>query len=264
MRESLDKFPLRGNVRTPMSRVQSVVRSIALLEEVAHRPRGLVGLAEAANLPTTTAARLLSTLEGVRALSRDDEGIYRIGPAIASMAASGDLEPSLRAFAHPYMVELVATVDEAVGLSIPVGDEVATIAQVDAPRPVQAEDWYGTRWPLLGGGSGFVLLATWSDSEVTRLVGEGPVAQRALVGIAQARHAGVSWSHGDYVEELSSVAAPVLGPSGRGIAALYVYGPSYRFPAPGTEGEVAQVVCDFADRISRAWTLRTGTVDGDG
>lgn len=249
---------------TLMSAVQSVVRSIALLEEVAHRPRGLVGLAEAANLPTTTAARLLSTLEGVHALSRDDEGIYRIGPTITSLAASGELEPSLRAVAHPYMVELVATVDEAVGLSIPVGDEVATIAQVDAARPVQAEDWYGTRWPLLGGGSGFVLLATWPEAEVTRVVGEGPDAARSLAGIAQARNAGVSWSHGDYVDELSSVATPVLGSAGRAVAALYVYGPSYRFPAPGAEDQIERVLRDFADRISRAWMLRAGAGDGDG
>jgi DNA-binding IclR family transcriptional regulator len=249
---------------TLMRTVQSVLRSIALLEEVAHHPRGLVDLAEAAELPTTTAARLLSTLESAQALSRDDDGVYRIGPTITWLAAAGDLEPSLRDLARPYMAELVGAVDEAVGLSIPVGDSVATIAQIDAPRPVQAQDWYGTRWPLLGGGSGFVLLATWPEEEVARVVGDSPAADRALAGIARARRVGVSWSHGDYVAELSSVAAPILGRSGRAIAALYVYGPSYRFPAPGSEGDVALVLRDVAGRVSRAWALRGGTEDDDG
>lgn len=240
-----------------MSTVQSVVRCIALLEEVAHRPRGLVGLAEAASLPTSTAARLLATLEDVDALCRDAEGVYRIGPAITQLAAAADLEPSLRALAHPYMAELVAAVDEAVGLSVPVDSEMVTIAQVDAPRAVKAEDWYGTRWPLLGGSSGFALLSTWPPAEVDRLLDDVDDVERVRTGIERAYQTGVSWSHGDYVDELSSVAAPVLGPSGRAVALLYIYGPSYRFPAPDAVATIEQTLVGFVERITRAWIGRT-------
>lgn len=240
-----------------MSTVQSVVRSIALLEEVARWPRGLVGLAEAADLPTTTAARLLATLTDLRALHRDDDGVYRIGPTITSLAASVDLEPSLRALAHPHMAELVAAVDEAVGLSICVDDHMVTIAQVDAPRPVQAEDWFGTRWPLLGGSSGFALLATWPHVEVERALRGADDPGRARSGIERARRAGVAWSHGDYVDELSSVAAPIVDAAGRGVGLLYVYGPSYRFPAPDAVHTIEGLLCDVVGRISRAVAART-------
>jgi len=255
--ESLDFLPLSGNLRGQMAAVQSVVRSIALLGEVANQPRGLVDLAEAAELPTSTAARLLGTLTDVDALRRDDDGVYRIGPAITSMVATGDVAPSLRGLAHPHMVELVAAVDEAVGLSIQVDDATVTIAQVDAPRPVQAEDWYGTRWSLLGGGSGFALLATWPDAEVERVLQDAADPERVRAGVADARRSGVSWSHGDYVDELSSVATAIVDRTGRAVGALYVYGPSYRFPNDDTVADVEQHLRDTADRISRAWIGRT-------
>ncbi|HSJ45932.1 MAG TPA: IclR family transcriptional regulator [Euzebyales bacterium] len=240
-----------------MAAVQSVVRSIALLGEVANKPRGLVGLAEAARLPTSTAARLLSTLADVDALRRDDDGVYRIGPAITSMVATGDVAPSLRGLAHPHMVELVAAVDEAVGLSIQVDDETVTIAQVDAPRPVQAEDWYGTRWSLFGGGSGFALLATWPDAQIERVLQGAPDPDRVRAGVAEARRTGVSWSHGDYVDELSSVASAIVDRTGGAVGALYVYGPSYRFPTEDTVADVEWHLRDAAGRISRAWIGRT-------
>jgi DNA-binding IclR family transcriptional regulator len=80
-------------------------------------------------------------------------------------------------------------------------------------------------------------------------------------GVAAARRDGVSWSHGDYVEELSSVATAITDHSGRAVGALYVYGPSYRFPNEATVGEVEQHLRDTAERISRAWSNRT-TVEG--
>lgn len=239
-----------------MAVVQSVVRSIALLEQVAHRPRGLVDLAEAADLPTSTAARLLGTLTDLEALHRDADGVYRIGPTITSLVTADDVEPTLRTLAHPHMVELVAEVDEAVGLSIPVGDQTVTIAQVDSPRPVQAEDWSGTRWSLYGGGSGFALMATWPRAEAERAAERAADPDRVREGVAAARVDGVSWSHGDYVDELSSVATAIIDASDRAVAALYVYGPSYRMRAERARSRLERPLRETADRISRAWIAR--------
>lgn len=239
-----------------MPRVQSVVRSVHLLEEVAKRPLGLVDLASAVELPTSTAARLLATLVEVDALHRGDDGTYRIGPTITSLATSGDLEAALCTLARPHMEELVAIVGESAGLSVPVGDEVVTIAQVEANRSVQAEDWSGTRWPIDLGGSGDVMFAHWPTAEVDRYLARtsDPGAVRARVEVA--RRAGVAWSHGDYVDDLSSVAAAVRGVDGTAVAALYVYGPSYRFPDPTTADHVEDALRTHAGRISAAWGAR--------
>lgn len=244
-----------------MPPVQSVVRSIHLLQEVAKRPLGLVDLARIADLPTTTAARLLATLVEVDALRRLDDGTYRVGPAITALAVSGDLQEALCALARPHMVELAATLDESVGLSLPTGDDVVTVAQVDAQRSVNAEDWSGTRWPMDAPGAGDVLLADRPDDEVDAHLAGTVDPEAARARIAAARDAGLAWSHGDYVADLSSVAAAVRDHDGRAIAALYVYGPSYRFPAESGVDAVEQALVTAAGRISAAWSARRRQAD---
>jgi len=55
---------------------------------------------------------------------------------------------------------------------------------------------------------------------------------------------------------ISSVAAPIADGSGEVIAAVHIHGPSYRFPKPGTQNEMAQLVVTGAARIAAG--LREG------
>jgi DNA-binding IclR family transcriptional regulator len=242
-----------------MSGVKSVQRAIALLTQVAHRPGGLVELAEATGLPTSTAARLLATLEELDAVRRDEDGVYRIGPTVAVLAVAEGGEPSRRDVAFPYLEELATTLDEAVGLSVLVGEESVTIAQVDTPRPVQAQNWEGTRWPLHQGASGHALVSTWDPDDVAAFVRAHPEATDLAKHVAEPPASGVWWSVGDYVEGLTSAAVPILDGAGYGVATLYAYGPSYRFPSAETTAPIEAALLDRAARISRAWTSRTGS-----
>jgi DNA-binding IclR family transcriptional regulator len=242
-----------------MAGVKSVERAIALLGQVAHQPGGLVTLAEATGLPTSTTARLLATLEGLDAVRRDDEGVYEIGPTVAVLAVAESGDPSLRDTAFPYLEELATTLDEAVGLSVVTGEVSVTIAQVDTPRPVQAQNWEGTRWPLEQGPHGHALIASWPPEKVTAFVDTHPEAATLREHLAHPPESGVWWSVGDYVEDLTSAAVPILDASGHGVATLYAYGPSYRFPRPGMTESIEASLRDRAARISRAWISRTGS-----
>jgi DNA-binding IclR family transcriptional regulator len=242
-----------------MAGVKSVERAIALLSRVAQTPGGLVDLAEATGMPTSTTARLLATLEGLDALRRDDQGVYRIGPTVAVLAVPEPGEPSRRDLALPYLEELATTLDEAVGLSVVAGQESVTIAQVDTPRPVQAENWEGTRWPLQQGASGHALIATWAPQDIEAFVREHPEVPDLAKRVADRPDSGVWWSVGDYVEGLTSAAVPICNEDGLGIATLYAYGPSYRFPSVETTPVIEAALVDRAARISRAWRSRTGT-----
>jgi DNA-binding IclR family transcriptional regulator len=242
-----------------MAGVKSVERAIALLSQVAHSPGGLVELADATGMPTSTTARLLATLEGLDAVRRNADGAYRIGPTVAVLAVPERGEPSRRDIALPYLEELATTLDEAVGLSVVAGQECVTIAQVDTPRPVQAENWEGTRWPLQQGASGHSLVATWTPEEIATFVREHPEVPDLAERVADRPASGVWWSVGDYVEGLTSAAVPICNEDGRGIATVYAYGPSYRFPRPETRSVIEATLVDRAARISRAWAWRTGT-----
>lgn len=240
-----------------MTGVKSVERAISLLGEVARRPCGLVELAGACELPTSTAARLLATLEDLDALRRDSDGRYYVGPTVGAMAAAERGEPRLRTVAQPYLDELVVVLDEAVGLSVVSGEDNVTIAQVDIPRPVQAQNWKGTRWALTDGPAGYAVVSTWPQAKASAFVGRHKDVTGLAERIASVPVSGVWWSESQYVDGLTSATVPVLGRDGMAIGTIYAYGPSYRFPAPGATSMIEEVLCDSGRRLSQAWQDRT-------
>jgi DNA-binding IclR family transcriptional regulator len=246
-----------------MSSVQSVERAVAILRAVGIQPGGLVDIADRTNLATSTAARLLATLEREGALRRDGAGVYRIGPDVIAMAgptAASDIVSLARRF----MIELAEELGEAVALSVPSGGTTTTIEQVDAPKPVRAEDWTGTTVPLHAGCVGLVTLAFWDDSEVDAYLAnplerftESTVVDPGLIRerIVTLRDGEPLWTHGEFVNGLSSVAAAVQNELGHPVAALYAYGPTYRFPTreqagPTSAATVATLVARTALRVS--------------
>src|SRR5512146_2534999 len=119
-----------------MSRVQSIERAFAVLGALADGPIGVTDVAERAGLPKSTAARLLASLarEGVVEQVPGDTR-YRLGGRLATLAAGVVPTRSLTRLARPALAELSAEVGEATGLSVPDGDLVHYVDQVDAPNP---------------------------------------------------------------------------------------------------------------------------------
>ena len=242
-----------------MGTVQSVDRALWLLAEIGREPGGLVDLSHRVDLATSTTGRLLATLEHAGAITRGDDGSYHIGPLVHGMVSGSESSASLEAIAHPHLVDLSGELDEAACFSIISGDDTITVDQVDAPKPIQAENWTGTRVPFHAGSAGIVVLATWPDAEIDRYLSgdltrfnDNTITEpdKLRSRIRQARVRRVLWSHGEYVDGLSSCSSPVIGGSGRALGVLYVYGPSYRFPAEGDADRIAAVVLERAERIS--------------
>ncbi len=240
-----------------MTGVKSVERAISLLSEVARRPCGLVELAESCDLPTTTAARLLATLEDLDAVRRDEDGRYHVGSTVGAMAAVERGEPRLRDVAQPYLDEMSVALNEAVCLSVVSGEVNVTVAQVDVPRPVQAENWEGTRWPLANGPAGYAVVSTWSKAKAHAFITRHPEVADLAERIATPPKSGVWWSDGHYVEGLTSATFPVRGRDAVAVGALYAYGPSYRFPATDTKSTIEDVLIDCGQRLSQSWQART-------
>lgn len=233
--------------------VQSVDRALSLLSTISAAPQGLVDLSAAVDLPLTTTSRLLATLHDRDAVSRDADGVYRIGPLVRNFASSEPATASIEAAAHPHLAALADDLDEAACISIPIGAQTLTILQIDGPKPVQAQDWTGHRWDITAGGSGAVMMATWPESRVDPLVAGLARSERDRVraDIARASAAGLSWSHGAHVDGLSSVAAAIVDATGRAIATVVGYGPSYRFPAKGAKKSIEARLRATAVAISK-------------
>lgn len=255
-----------------MSGVQSVERALSILRAVGNCPGGLVDIAARTGLPTSTASRLLATLQREGALRRDAGGVYRIGPDIVAMAGPS-AGSDIVALARQQMIRLADDLGEAVALSVPSGNTTTTIEQIDAPKPVRAEDWTGTVVPLHAGCVGLVTLAFWEPEDVDAYldVDLETFTQHTVVDPASIRarlasiRAGESlWTHGEYVEGISSIAAPIRNERDHAVAALYTYGPSYRFP-PTTAGSTGSPD-DIARRVMRSAieiSIALGWVESD-
>ncbi len=245
-----------------MQTVQSIDRAFQILEEVASDPGGISDLSRRLGLPTSTVARLLTTLERLGGVERlaEDNG-YRIGSAIVTMAASIDPNQSLLAVAQPHMVDLVEQVAEAVGLSIPAGYDVHYIGQVDCANPVQVRDWTGVSLPMHVVPSGMVVLAHWPDEAIDRYLSRkldrytpGSVIhpRRIRERIERIREEDVSWMEEEFAEGISSVAAPLFNAAGVVVGALHSHGPTYRFPDEALRDIISGRMRSTAQDISAA------------
>ncbi len=243
-----------------MSRVQSIERAFAVLATLANGPIGVTEVAERAGLPKSTAARLLASLEHEGVAERvPGDARYRLGPRLLTLAARIRPARSLAALARPSLEALAEGVGEAAGLCVADGDLAHYIDQVSSSNPVSVRDWTGSRIPLHAVSSGQVLLAFSPPPFVQRYLGRPmePFTERTLVTadallerMRAIRRDGYTWAMEEFDEGISSVAAPVADAAGEVVAAVHVHGPSYRFPAAGTETAVAERVVMTAAQIA--------------
>ncbi len=243
-----------------MPTVQSVDRALDLLLAVADEPAGLMELARRTELPVSTTSRLLGTLEARHAVARSTDGFYEMGSLLVEARDRAISIRELDAIARPHVAALADLIGEAVAVSVPRGRDSLTVFQIDTPKPVRAHDWSGVRWPLSAGGSGMVMLATWPESRVDAALEPPLRACTPLTCIDEAEirrrlvHIGTSnvcWSFGEYVPDLTSVAAAVVSPGGIAIASVQIYGPSYRFPGRSNKSAFEAHALDLSARIAQ-------------
>ena len=249
-----------------MAHVESVARALRIIESLAMSPAGLSDIARDVDLPKSTVARLLATLEQVDAVERDEEDfrLFRLGPMVQRLSTAAGGPAQLAGFARPYLEELTDATGEAAGLSIPDGYEVHYIDQTSATHPVQVRDWTGEVIPMHVVPSGLAIMAHWPKEQTDRYLSRNLVSltphtvnDPGLIRerLATIRESGYVWVHEEFVEGINSVAAPVLESNGLVTGAIHLHGPAYRFPGNGDKADLGTLVSDAAGRLSGALAL---------
>lgn len=183
-------------------------------------------------LARSTASRFLNALADHGYVFRSSVGTFCLGP---TPNAHGHVEVGyhrMSELGHPHLRSLADDVQEAVCISVLDGIETRTIYQVGVPQPVIVENWVDRRWPILPSGSAISILSTWSPTAINATLTLLPTSKRKSVAkaIDAARSNPLSWSADSYVDALTSVAAPIVDGRGHAIAAVIIYGPTFRFP----------------------------------
>ncbi|CAN5768560.1 IclR family transcriptional regulator [soil metagenome] len=242
-----------------MASVQSIERAFTILEVVSDEARGVTEIAGKADLPKSTVARLLSTLEHLGVVERVDDGSdYRLGPRLQQLVGPGDPTARLVDRVHPCLEWLALQLGEGTGFAVPNGSAIQVVSQVEGPHAVQVRNYSGELFPAHVGAPGVVLMAQWDEAALDRYLAHPLTAytEHTVVHphqirdrIAQVQRDGVCWAHEEFAEGISTVAAAVYGSSGRVLGALYAHGPTYRFPAPDSVQWTADLIYRTAGEI---------------
>lgn len=248
----------KGPGRTP---VQSVSRSLDLLEAVASGDLGLVALATKTNLTPSTAYRLLTTLMDHGYVTRSAEtGRFRVGHKVLELAAvAASATDSFRAVIRPYLESLRNATDETANLVVPDGVSIVYTDQAESARAVRMFTVIGRRVPMHASAAGKAILATSSQAllEARLAAGLEALTSRTLategalqLDLQLTRERGYAVDSEEYDVGVVCVAAPIAGPT-EAVGALSISGPSERMRAGGIEA-LGAVVREHAQRASQA------------
>ena len=222
-------------------------------------PRRLETNVGVASGPKSTTSRILASLESLGMVERIGDQ-YGIGAALATLTHGASPIGSLREVARPQLVELADALGENASLVVDDGDEVLYIdTAMPSDQPVQVQDWTGVRVPFHAAAGGISLMSTWDEARLAARCAAGLEAytdetvttlaglHRKLDGL---RREGVVWTIREFADEVTGIGAPILGPDGKAVGAINVYGPAYRFPGEQVPTEIAAAVIDACARIA--------------
>jgi DNA-binding IclR family transcriptional regulator len=210
---------------------QTIDRAAQLLTLVleADEPRALSDLAVDAELPKSTASRLLSALERQGLVEQHGRrGSFEPGPVLRRYASRGQLVE----LAQPHLERLSAISGETINLAVPGPLGVEHLAQIESRHFLGTGDWVGRRVPYQTTAVGKVLVAFGGADA-------GPLDDNET---ARVREQGYATAIDELEVGLAGLAAPVLGAGGRAIAALSISGPTLRLGAQQIEDLYPQLI----------------------
>ncbi len=241
----------------PATAPQSIDRAATLLVHLldSEGPATLAELTEAADLPKSTASRLLTALERHGLVHQTGQrGSFEPGPAIMRFAHRGAVERSLVELAEPSLQALADESGETVNLAVPTAFGVEHLAQVDAAHFLGTGQWVDRRVDYHCTANGKVFLAFGAaelpGGRLARLTPHTIVDREQLEPeLEQVRADDFATAIDELEVGLSAMAAPVRGPTGDVIAALSLSGPSMRL-TPSRIAGLRPVLTDQARALS--------------
>ncbi|BBZ45093.1 transcriptional regulator [Mycobacterium parmense] len=193
---------------------------MTVLHTIAESPCGLAELCERTALPRATAYRLAAALEVHRLLARDDEGRWRLGPAVTELAAQ--VNDPLLAAAAAVLPPLRETTGESVQLYRREGTSRVCVAALEPAAGLRDTVPVGARLPMTAGSGAKVLLA---HSDLATQEAVLPAAAFTERTLAEVRRRGWAQSVAEREPGVASVSAPVRDGCGVVVAAISVSGP---------------------------------------
>jgi IclR family transcriptional regulator, KDG regulon repressor len=261
LEEAITTVPAVRDKRTSIDKAMSLLNAF---QDDALIGVGLSELARRASLPKSTAFRLLGMLQRNEAIERAGND-YRLGPMLQGLSVTRDsaLHARMRDVLTPYLADLYGLTKQTVHLAVLRGTDVIYLNKLYGHLPVRSPSRIGGRAPAYCTAVGKVLLAhnletaekvlalglpRWTPATITD-------PETLMTELARIRQTNLAYDREEILRGLTCIAAPILAPNGRAVAALSVSGPVSRF-SPDAQAGILRKVCFEASRATAGFASR--------
>ncbi|MFA1820811.1 IclR family transcriptional regulator [Virgibacillus oceani] len=246
-----------------MANIQSVERSLIILEKLSISPKGM-GITELANqlhVAKSTTHRLLTTLMNRGFVVQDEETKnYTLGMKIIELSSLMLEDMNIRSIAKNDLEELGKQINEVVHLCIQENGEVVYIDKFESDQTIRMHSRIGKRGMMHSTGVGKVILSGMTDEQVRTIITEKGMPAKTHRTITDEeilfkrlhdiRKLGYEIDDIENEEGIRCVAAPIYDFSGKVIAAFSISGPENRMQLERITSELVELVLDTSKKIS--------------
>ena len=237
-RRSSAKQPLQGiDQAAGFKSFRKVIRVLECFS--LQEPRlSLSEIARRAELPLSTAHRILATLREARIVEQEgDRELYRLGLKLLELGSMVLANMELHREALPFIEELARESGETVHLGVFDVSEVVSIEKMDSPQSLASQITVGKSAPAYCTAVGKALLAFQPEAVLDRIckLGLTGYTPRTITHSARLRKeleririAGYAVDDEEHHPGVRCVAAPIRDYSGKVIASLSISGPALR------------------------------------
>jgi DNA-binding IclR family transcriptional regulator len=232
---------------------------------VDHADWGVAEVAEAIDIPRSSAHALLASLAETGLLQKRGHGRYRIGWRVVELGDTLRGTADLRGHARPVMQELVGMLGETAQLAVLDRDRAVYIDKVSGRHHMNVLGArVGAQVDAHCCAVGKVLLAHQDPSVLARRLSTSALAaftsntitcpDRLTAELHKVRIEGCAFDAGEAVPEVHCVAAPIRDDLGSVLAALSITAPASRFlpVGPSLKRAVVNAATAVSERIKQA------------
>lgn len=240
----------------------SVLNALSILESFdgQHASQSLSDLSRRLDIAKASVLRNLAALEHHGYVKRDpDTGRYSLGVQVLRLARQFSEQNQLLSIGAAHTAELARVTGETAHLSVLVGRDIVYSDVSEGSQHVRAVVSRGDRLPAHCVASGKVILAHVEHHQLTEFLTGGlrPLTPRTITTaddfiaeMEEVRRLGYGTSVGEWLDDVSAVAAPVFSHQDKVVGAIGIAGPRLRL---GTRllTHLASAVMLQAERLSR-------------